>query len=202
MFWAIYLAVLFASVAMMVREGLWSNTLTLINIIVSGLAAFGFYSPLAIMLDEQTDGQFTYLLDFLCLWVIFIVMMLICRLLTGAASRTRMRFKNPIDPVGGPLVGVIAAWVLAGFITATLHTSPMPRDAFSGKLVHSQSEVATKSGLMAPDLGWLRFVQRVSAVKSLGSSGTDQFSAAAFVKIYEDHRTKFEKAGSVKVRRG
>ena len=40
-----------------------------------------------------------------------------------------MRFKHPIDPVGGPLVGFIAAWVLASFTMATLHTSPMPKDA-------------------------------------------------------------------------
>jgi hypothetical protein len=202
MFWAIYLAVLFASVAMMVREGIWSNTLALINIIVSGLAAFGFYAPLAIMLDEQTEGQFTYLLDFLCLWIIFIVVMLICRVLTGAASRTRMRFKNPIDPVGGPIVAIIAAWILTSFVTATLHTAPMPKDAFGGKLVHSQSEVASKSALTAPDLAWLRFVQRVSTAESLGLSGTDRFSAAAFVQIYQDHREKFEKEGAVKVRRG
>src|SRR3990172_12653703 len=75
MFWAIYGAVFFAALAMMVREGLWSNAITLINVIVSGLLAFGFYSPLAIMLDEQLNGQFTYILDCVCLLAIFIVSM-------------------------------------------------------------------------------------------------------------------------------
>jgi Colicin V production protein len=187
---------------MMVREGLWSNTITLINVIVSGLAAFGFYSPLAVRLDEQLNGQYTYLLDFLCLWVIFIVVMLICRALTGLASKTRLRFKYPIDSIGGPLVGLIAAWVLACFVMATLHTSPMPKDAFSGKLVYSESEVATASGLTAPDLAWLRFVQRVSPAEALGNSGTSGFSAWGFVHIYEDHRTKFENASGLRVRRG
>jgi len=202
MFWAFYGAVFFATLAMMVREGLWSNTITLINMIVCGLVAFGFYSPLANMLDERLSGEFTYVLDFVCLWVVFIVSMLICRVMTGAASRTRMRFKYPIDSVGGPLVGLVAAWVLAGFVTATLHTAPMPRNAFGGKLVHTQDEVATASGLTSPDLGWLRFVERVSAVKSLGTPGTVAFKAEAFVKIYEDHRTKFEAAPGLKVRRG
>ena len=55
-----------------------------------------------------------------------------------------MRFKHPIDPVGGPLVGFIAAWVLASFALATLHVSPMPKDAFGGKLV-TNAEVATAS---------------------------------------------------------
>jgi len=201
MFWAAYLSVLFAALAMMVREGLWSNTLSLINIIVSGLVAFGFYSPLAIWLDEMTDGQNTYWLDFVCLWVLFIVAMIITRLLTGVASRTRMRFKNPIDPVGGPLVGLIAAWVLAAFVTATLHTSPMPKDAFGGKLVHSQDDVASAFALTCPDVGWLRFVEKVSVPVSLGSDGTDRFSARGFVRIYEDHRTKFEQADGLRVKR-
>jgi uncharacterized membrane protein required for colicin V production len=201
-YWVIYLLVLFASLAMMVREGMWSNTLTLINVIVSGLVAFGFYAPLAIMLDEQLNGRFTYVLDFVCLWVIFLVTMLICRTLSGLASRTRLRFKYPIDNVGGPLVGLFTAWVIAAFVMATLHTAPMPKEGFSGKLVYSQDEVLSKSGLTAPDLAWLRFVQRVSSPEALGTSNGDGFSAAAWVKIYEDHRSKLEAASGLFVSRG
>lgn len=201
-YWAIYLIVVFAALAMMVREGLWSNMITLINVIVSGLVAFGFYSPLAIMLDGQLKGRFTYLLDFLCLWVLFVVAMLICRTITGLASKTRLRFKYPVDSIAGPLVGLIAAWVLAGFVMATLHTSPMPRDAFSGGLEYSDSEVASKSGLTAPDLAWLRFVQRVSPAEALGGSNQSAFSAEAFVKIYGNHRAAFAKAPGLLVNRG
>ena len=48
MYSVIYLAVWFAGSSMFVREGLWSNAISLVNILVSGLVAFGFYSPLAI----------------------------------------------------------------------------------------------------------------------------------------------------------
>ncbi|HEY4234237.1 MAG TPA: CvpA family protein [Lacipirellulaceae bacterium] len=205
MFWALYLATFFAGTAMMVREGLWSNTIALVNILVSGLVAFGFYSPLTLYLDEQLSGQYTYLLDFLCLWLLFVVSMLVCRALTAVASQTRMRFKNPIDPVAGPLVALVAAWVLAAFTMATLHTVPMPQDAFGGQLLHSESEVESKSALLAPDLGWLRFVQSVSGGESFGSGAKNGFSANAFVKIYADHRTKFGKQypqGGMIVRRG
>ena len=74
--------------------------------------------------------------------------MVICRALTGAASKTRMRFKHPIDPVGGPLVGLIAAWVLASFTLATLHTSPMAKEAFGGKLVY---DAKSASVMTQPD---------------------------------------------------
>ncbi len=187
---------------MMVREGLWSNTLTLINIIISGLVAFGFYSPLVVYLDEDVTERPAHLLarfrrdlgacmrDDACHAV----------RLTAAASKTRMRFKHPIDPVGGPLMGFIAAWVLAAFTLATLHTSPMPKNAFGGRLVYSDADTA--SFITSPDAAWLRFVERVNPATALGSGSTDKFSAKGFVKIYTDRREKFDKSESLIVKRG
>jgi uncharacterized membrane protein required for colicin V production len=196
MFWAVYLAVWLGSWAMMVREGLWSNSIKLVNIVASGLIAFGFYSPLAVYLDEQTGGSNTYWLDFVVIWGLFIVSMIVMgELLTKLASRTRMRFKYPIDNVGGPLFGLVAAWVMAAFVVATLHTAPMPRDAFSGKLVSSE-DVNSAFPLTAPDAGWLRFVDRVANSDALGPSGGKVFSAAGFAKIYGDHREAFSKANA------
>jgi hypothetical protein len=201
MYLAFYGIVLFASLAMMVREGLWSNTIALVNIAVSGLAAFCFYSPLVIYLDEMTDGEHTYWLDFAVIWALYAAILVACRSLTAAASKTRMRFKNPIDPVGGPLVGLIAAWVLAAFTLATLHLSPMPKDAFGGKLA-TESDVESAFAITAPDAAWLRFVDRMSPPSALGSGGTQDFSAKSFVKIYAERRAAFEKATSMIVDRG
>jgi uncharacterized membrane protein required for colicin V production len=203
-FWAFYFAAFFASLAMMVREGLWSNTISLVNILISGLVAFAFYSPLAIYLDEMLDGQYTYLLDFVCIWGLFTVTMLVCRGVTGFASGTRMRFKYPIDPVGGPLVALVAAWAMSAFVMATLHTAPMPKDAFSGRLIYSDNEVESKLAIWAPDLGWLRFVQRVTRSDAFGHAGGGGFSAKAFVQIYADHRERYGKASPkwIVVRRG
>lgn len=197
----VYLIVIFAGLAMTVREGLWSNTLTLVNIIVSGLVAFGFYSPLVVYLDEGvTNGQHTYWLDFAIIWALYCASIVICRSLTAAASKTRMRFKHPIDPVGGPLIGLIAAWVLASFTLATLHTSPMGKNAFGGKLVYSDVESA--SMIFQPDAAWLRFVEVMSQPSALGTNTTGRFSAKGFVKIYGDRREKFDKAPSLIVKRG
>jgi hypothetical protein len=200
MYWAVYGIAVFAGLAMMVREGLWSNTIMLVNIIISGLVAFGFYMPLVIYLDEMADGEHTYWLDFAVIWALYIVAMVITRTLTAAASKTRLRFKNPIDPVGGPLMGLVAAWVLASFSCATLHVSPMGKDAFGGKLNHA--DVMTASALSSPDAAWLRFVEKLAQPAALGSSSTEQFRASAFVKIYSDRREKFDKATSLVVNRG
>lgn len=201
MYIAIYLIVWFASFAMMVREGLWSNAIALVNILVSGLVAFGFYSPLTVYLDEMFDGQYTYVLDFVCIWGLFVVSMVVCRTVTELASRTRMRFKNPIDPIGGPAVGLIAGWAMAAFVMATLHTSPMPKDAYGGSLVYDASEVDNAFFLTSPDIAWLKFFERVSRIDSLGNPRQDKFSAKAWVRFYADHRESFSKAPSIRVRR-
>jgi uncharacterized membrane protein required for colicin V production len=201
MFLAIYLIILFAATAMMVREGLWSNSIALVNIITSGLIAFGCYAPVTVWIDEYTNGAYTYVLDFVVIWMLFVVSMVIFRGLTGALSRTRMRFKHPIDPIGGPAIGFLAAWVLATFVMATLHTAPMGKDAFGGGLV-KPADVETASRITAPDAAWLRFVEKMTAPVALGNSSANQFKAKAWVGIYESHRTQFEKADGIRVRRG
>src|SRR3954469_19260128 len=198
MYYAFFAIVMFAGIAMTVREGLWSNALTLINIIVSGLVAFGFYSQLVVYLDEQvTNGQHTYWLDFAIIWGLYAATMIVMRTLTGAASKTRMRFKNPIDPVGGPIVGAIAAWVLTGFVLATLHTVPMGKDAFGGALLHG----ADASPITTPDVAWLNFVESMTQPVAMGT-GTNKNYAGAFIKVYADHRAAFDSADGLIVKRG
>ncbi len=194
MFLAFYGIIVFAALAMMVREGLWSNTITLFSIIIAGLIAFGFYSPIVVYVNEEmTDGQHTYWLDYAILWALYAVAIILLKALAGAASRTRMRFKHPIDSIGGPLVGFIAAWVLASFALATLHVSPMPKDAFGGGLV-KDNDMATASAFMQPDAAWLRFIERMSADTSFGSASTTGFTAKTWVKFYSERRAALEKS--------
>jgi hypothetical protein len=126
--------------------------------------------------------------------------MLVCRTLAAQFSKTRMRFKHPIDSVGGPIVGFLAAWVLAGFTLATLHTSPMPKDAFGGKLVYSDADTA--SLITSPDAAWLRFVATMCDPSAFGSASTDKITAQGFVNIYSQRREKFDKSAAFLPKRG
>ena len=199
MFIAIVGFIFFASLAMMVREGLWSNTITLVNVFISGIVAFGFYAPLTVKVDEALGGEFTYLLDFLMLWALFVVTMIVARVLTDRLSTTRLRLKHPIDTICGPLMAALAAWVITSFAVATLHTAPLQKEGLGGKLVHEQIE--GKSALASPDLAWLRFIERITTPDAYGGKGFEPFKSRAFAIIYTDHRSKLEKASGLRVRR-
>lgn len=195
--------VFFASVAMTVREGLWSNIIRLVSIVISGLLAFGFYPAVATWLDEALNGEFTYVADFLSIWGLFVVSLLVISIITGAASKTRLRFKYPIDTVGGPLVGVIIAFVMVGIVGATLHTSPMPHDAFGGGLMVDNSTVQTTSSITSPLFFWLRLAEGCGSEDTLGvaDSSYSPLTTEDFVVNFKIRRYQFEKAGQMRVAR-
>lgn len=188
--------IFFATLAMMVMEGLWSNLITLAQILLCGMLAFGIYQPVTIWADERFGGSYTYYLDIVVLWGIFAVSMVLLKQLCGFLSRTRLRFIHPMDAVGGPVIAFVAAFFMAGFAGATLHTSPLAKDTLGGALVHEDVDEA--SSITNPDIAWLRLVESVSGAGLLGGQ---QFSTADYVAIYTDHREKFEGTQGFRVRR-
>ena len=68
-----FLSVCFAS---LMNNGLWTNTLTLVNVLTAGLVATNYFEPLADLLDKQ-EPSLTYVWDFLAIWLIFGVVMIV-----------------------------------------------------------------------------------------------------------------------------
>ena len=180
--------VFFAAVAMLIREGLWSNLLTLFNVLFSGLLAFSLHGPVTIWLDESLKGEYTYLLDFLVLWAIFSLSMLALRIVTDTLSRVRVRFKKPVESAGGPIAAVIAAWVVLGFTSATFNTVPLAK-GFLGNAIVVENEQDVEPSLTRPHLQWLRFV--ASSIMKLGDADTveelkDQLDGISKQKEYAE----------------
>jgi hypothetical protein len=146
-----------------------------------------------------TDGSYTYLLDIVILWGVYVIAMVLLSGLAALLSKTRMRFKNPIDPIGGPVLALVAAWVMTGFTMATLHTAPLAKDTLGEKLMHE--DVTSASSLTSPDLWWLRFVEKISSPDFLGADSANQFSANSFVKTYANHREAFDNTDTWLIRR-
>ncbi len=202
----ILLLVFFACVAMLVREGLWSNALTLINTVTAGLIATSYWEPLAAWLDGQF-ATFTYLLDFIAIWTLFVLAFVILRAITDSVSKVRVRFKIPVEYVGGVFFALWTGWVMVGFTTMTLHMSPLSADFMGGAL--SPDPQHTVLLRYAPDHQWLGFVHRVtgeggalSTAASGKSDATNTFDPQGeFVTRYGQRRANLEATPALRVNR-
>ncbi len=155
------LFVIFVAVAIsLYTEGLWGNVLRLINVVTAALLATNFYEPLANWVEGMSDmmATFKYLTDFICLWLLFGIAMLLLRGLTDYASKVKVRFHTIVERVGSGILSCCVAAIMVSFITMTMHTAPLA-DEFLWE--GFQSDKAMIMGL-APDRKWLGFSRTVS----------------------------------------
>lgn len=120
--------VFFAALAMTVAEGLWSNSLTLMAILICGPLAIAAGYPIGLFLQEKIDKPIeqTWYFMFGGVWLVFFFSIMILRVLADRmASRVRMKFVPPLEMVAGPLMGLVVAVVFTSFFTFTLYTIPI-----------------------------------------------------------------------------
>jgi len=183
-----------AAIAMLGLEGLWGNAIALVNVVTAALVATNFWEPLsAWFLSKEPRG--VYLWDFVSIWGIFIVTVVVMRLATDFLSRHRVRFPKLLDMIGGYIFAAWVGWVLICFTTFTLHTAPMARDFLSGGF---KPESVMFFGL-GPDRQWMGFMQKMS--QGSFSRGVDAAELEAhvfdpkgeFMVKYASRRKLFEK---------
>jgi len=190
------LVLVFLAIALVLaREGLWSGLVMLLNIIAAATFATAWFERLAGFLDAKMPS-YTYLIDFLCLWGIFAVVLLVMRLITDRVSTTKVKFLRQVEIVGGPILAVITAWVMVCFAAASLHTAAVPR-----ALVQPTPESRMFFGL-APDRKWLAWVRFAT---TSGPFAYPEESAIVFdrdgdfILRYADRRQKLEQSEGLRV---
>lgn len=154
---AILLVIFFACVACLFTEGMWSNAIRLINVVTAALLATNLFEPLAAWLDGW-QPSYTYVWDFLALWFLFGLFMVLFRLVTDFLSRVKVRFLKLADRIGSVILSMLVGWVMVCFTTMTLHTAPLARTSFGGGFVPEKDMLH----YVAPDRIWLGFVQKLS----------------------------------------
>jgi hypothetical protein len=151
------LAILFACMATLYTEGMWSNAVRLINVVTAALLATNYFEPVAAWLDDW-QPSFTYFWDFLTLWGLFCIFSLILRSATDHVSKVQVRFLGLADRIGSSVFALWVGWVLVCFTMMSLHTAPLARNfLFEG----FKAEDRMFFGL-APDRQWLGFMQKES----------------------------------------
>lgn len=122
----------FAGVAMTINEGLWSNTIALLCILISGCASVAAGVPLGVMILDQIglDAANAWYCVFAGIWGVFVLSLLVLRIVTDRASQVRVRFLPIVDKIGGILMGLFVATMLTSFAASTLLAAPIKAGAW------------------------------------------------------------------------
>jgi hypothetical protein len=173
------LAIIFACMAVLYTEGMWSNAIRLINVVTAGLLATNFFEPLAGWLESLGGWwrSFTYVWDFLALWILFIAFSSILRALTDQVSKVNVKFLKIADRIGSSVFALWVGWVMVCFTMTTLHTAPLARNFLYDGF---QPEQRMFLGF-APDRQWLGFVQKESLGPFCRSATPEEWQREKYV---------------------
>jgi hypothetical protein len=135
-------------------------------------------------------ATYTYLLDFVVLWLLFGISFAVLRTVTDALSRSQVGFDKPVEMAGRSVLAAICGWLMVVFVAFSLHmaplNSPTPLGAFA-------SPNAKMFGPVAPDRLWLGFVHSRS-LQALAGNPFDP--RAEFPLKYRDRRLKYSAEGT------
>jgi hypothetical protein len=123
-----YLAILvlfvfFAGLAMTVNEGLWSNSISFVCIVLAGLIAWHWGLVLGEFAIEQVEpaAEYEWALWFASLWGVFFFSVSILRVIADRTSRVRMKFIRPVEIAGGLLFSLCIALMFSSFAAYSLY---------------------------------------------------------------------------------
>ncbi len=191
------LAIFLSCMALMGSGGIWNNLLTLVNVIFAALIATNYFEPLANYL-QTLEPSYTFFWDFLALWALFALSMMILRTLTDTLSKVKVRFKKPFDIGGGLFFSAWTAWILICFTMTTLHTAPLARNFMFGEF---QPTPKSKNFLgLGPDWKWLGLMHRVSVGPFCKYKVNPFDPQAEFILKYGERRARFEAIVDSRVR--
>lgn len=181
------------------RNGLFSSVAMLMMVMVAGVAAFGFWEPIADWLDPmfQTNAL-SGCEDFLTLVAIFSVALLLLRLATNTIAPDMIEEHGTLQHFGAAGVGVITGYLLAGFLVCAMQTLPLDEN-FLDFQPRSPTEPVYRS-LVPGDRVWLAMMRHAGAgpfawkedPAKIGQSAVDRYftfdNNATFELRYQRYR--------------
>jgi hypothetical protein len=184
--------VLAATVAGVWFQGLWSAAVTLVNLLLAMIVATSFYEPICTAIERVgAAASYTYLLDFIVLWILFAIAFGILRSITDLISSKSVKFDLPVEMAGRSVLALFCGWLMVVFVAFSLQMAPLNAESPLGAF----ATPGARSFLgFAPDRMWLGFMYSRSRPGALGGN---QFDANAdFPLRYHDRRVKFAAPGT------
>jgi hypothetical protein len=135
--------------------GLWSNLISLVNVLLSAMIATSFYENTSFELEQRLTS-YASILPFISIWLLFALTFVFLRGLTDLLSGMRLKFDAVTELVGRSLMSIFVAGVFVGFVSFTLQMAPLRPSLFSSDV---SSATAAPIG---PDQLWISFVRNLS----------------------------------------
>jgi len=174
-------------------QGLWNGLVTLVNMVLAMVIATSFYEPAAAAIEGFGAQSWTYLLDFVVLWLLFFLAYGILRGITDSLSKERVKFDPPIELGGRSILAAVCGWIMVCFVAFSLHMAPLNSASPLGAWSTPNSKAF---GPVAPDRLWLGFMHS----RSQGALAGNVFDPdAEFLLKYHDRREKYAKEQAMRV---
>jgi len=191
---SLLLLVIFLAVAAAIWfQGFWNGMITLVNMLLAMVIATSFYEPAATAIEGLGAQSWTYLLDFVVLWLLFSVAYAILRAVTDAVSKERVKFDLPIEVGGRTLMAIWCGWLMVCFVAFSLQMAPLNSATPLGAWSSPRSRTF---GPASPDRLWLGFMHS----RSLGALGGNPFDPTGeFLLKQHERRVKYAKETAMRV---
>jgi hypothetical protein len=132
------------------------------NVLLAGLVAFNFFEPVAASLDPKLEDTTLHgCEDALALVVLFGATFGLLHVVTWLLARKRPDYHPGLQLGGAAVFGLLAGYLLAGFLVCVLDTLPLGPyvSGFQGK-VDPDARWARVRRVLPPDRVWLALMHR------------------------------------------
>lgn len=122
------LVIMLAAAYAQYRNGLFTSIAMLMFVFVAGLVSFGFWEPLADLLDlafQQNLRTLAGCEDFVVLMVLFCLTLFLLRLAYQYLAPEMIDEHGVLQHFGGAAIGLIMGYLLSGFLICAVQTLPL-----------------------------------------------------------------------------
>ena len=155
MYFLLALGLFFVIVAATWFMGTWNIFLNLVITIFAATVASSNFEIVANMI-EGSDASYTYLADFLGLWIVFVFTFIALRVAAELLTKFQMKMNIWVDITMRTGLSMLNAWIFICFAFFTLHTAPLPLE---GSFAGFQESPDTRNLAIGPDRLWMSYVQ-------------------------------------------
>jgi hypothetical protein len=168
---------------------MWDNAVRLVNVVVAAVVATACFQPVAVVM-KGVFPSYQFLVDYLAIWSMFCIWLVVLRAVTGVLSRVQVRFLKLADRIGGVVFAALVGWVMVCFTLTTLHTAPLGPNFFFAAFQTGENDKMFL-GFLAPDREWLGFVEKLTG-GVYGGENIEPLDPEKFIKEQADRRAKLE----------